>query len=198
MLRNYKIAGALAITSAVITIPSMILMVIDLFTESATLGLVNAAIQAISAVIFVLLMLYLRGYLEERLSLGKQTILFGFIITTGLLIYAVSITASFLDPVSSILTSLVAMVPSIALGILLMVVAFRIINSKVPDIGYAKGFAYLVGATGLLNATILLSDLAVMTNLASDILMALMFFAAGKAGSAGAEATPQLADASAA
>ncbi|MEO4046056.1 hypothetical protein AAFN46_03055 [Pseudomonas sp. CAU 1711] len=191
MFRNYKIAGGLAIVSAVIAIPSMILMFIDMFTESAALGLASAVTQLISGTVFVLLMLYLRSYLEQHLGLGQQKILFGFIIATGALVPIAGIAMGFLDPFSSIVTMLAAMIPSILWGILMLVVAFRIINAKVVDVSYAKAYAYLVGATGLLNATILLSDLALLLGLASDIIMALMFFAATQNKLPG-EAVPQL------
>lgn len=176
MFRNYKLAGCLAIVSALISIPSMILMAIDLFTDDSRLAMANAITLAISATIFTLLMLYLRSYLEERLALGKQKVLFGFIIALGILTYGVGIVASFLDPLSSIITSLASVAPAIPLGILMLVVALRIIKSPLPDTGYAKAYAYLVGATGLLNATTLFADLAVLLNLASDIIMAVMFF----------------------
>lgn len=191
MFRNYKLAGGLAIASAVIAIPSMILMLIDMFTESTALGLANAATQFISGIVFVLLMLYLRSYLETYLLLGKQKILFGFIIFIGALVPAAGIATGFLDPLSSIVAILVSLVPSILWGILMLVVAFRIINAKVADVSYAKAYAYVVGATGLLNATVLLSDLALLLSLASDIIMALMFFAVGK-NKDRSEATPQL------
>jgi hypothetical protein len=191
MFRNYKIAGGLAIASAVIAIPSMILMLIDMFTESAALGLANAATQLISGTVFVLLMLYLRSYLEQHLGLGQQKILFGFIIAAGALVPVAGIAMGFLDPFSAIMTMLVAMIPSILWGILMLVVAFRIINAKVADVSYAKAYAYLIGAAGLLNATVLLSDLALLLGLASDIIMALMFFAASKNQDHN-EAAPQL------
>ncbi len=180
MFRNYKLAGSLAIVSALISIPSMILMAVDMFSEDSRLALANAITLAISATVFVLLMLYLRSYLEERLALGKQNVLFGFIIALGILTYGVGIVASFLDPLSSIITTLASAIPAIALGILMFVVALRIIQTKLPDTGYAKAYAYLVGATGLLNATILLADLAILLNLASDIIMAVMFFSTAK------------------
>lgn len=180
MFRNYKLAGCLAIASALISIPSMILMAIDMFSEDSRLALANAITQTISATVFVLLMLYLRSYLQERLALGKQKVLFGFIIALGILIYGTSISISFLDPFSSIITILASSAPAILLGILLLVVALRIIKTKLPGTGYAKAYAYLVGATGLLNATILFADLAVLLNLASDIIMAVMFFNTAK------------------
>ncbi|QKE64145.1 hypothetical protein HNE05_12565 [Aquipseudomonas campi] len=180
MFSNFKLAGCLAIASAVMAIPSMILMLIDVFSENSALALANLVALSISATLFVLLMLYLRSYLETRMALGKQNILFGFIIVLGLLGYGVGVVASFLDPLTSLLTSLAALAPIIPLGILLMVVAWRILNVKTDSNGYTKAFAYLIGATGLFNATVLFSDLSVLLNIASDIILALMFFAESK------------------
>lgn len=177
MLKNYLYGGIFAIFSALLTIPISILMVLSLFSTDQTLSNWNSILVLSHSIIFIFVFLYLKEFSQEKLNINNQAWLFYSIIILGLTINVLTAFIDFEQILSFFYMILISVALTIPLGVLFFVLSQKILKSGVENIAYSKATGYMLATTGLLMATVILSELAVISSILTDIFLALMFIA---------------------
>lgn len=176
-MKNYKLAGCISLLSAILAIPTSIFMILSMFGRQDEFSGYNIIITLISSVIFLAMMFYLRAFLDEKLGLGKQNGLMGSIV---LLYISSNVSLLFFDMenmLGLIMLAVISVGLTIPLGILYFVLSQRILKSEgVSNVSHAKAFSYTMATTGLLLATLIFSEISILTSIIMDIFLALMFF----------------------
>jgi hypothetical protein len=174
-----NIAAWLSITSAVIAIPIFVLSVFLASRSGTGQKLLEILLQLISVGIFVFIFSSLRQLLNTRFDFyGTDTLI-------NILIW-VNIGATVLTIFTALLPSLKTPVRIldilllIALGLIFIVFAIKLL--RLPDslFGMLKHFSYLSIASGFCFATILLIPLGLLANAVADIVLGVIFFRAAE------------------
>lgn len=176
--QRLNVAGWLSVTSAVLSIPILILSVM-LGPASESLGARtgSALLTVASTALFVYVFSTLRALLIGRYAFHETSGLITILIVGNVVIAAFSVLGvlSFAIETAVSVLSLIAIVP---FGIIFIVFAIKLL--RLPDNlhGMLKPFCYLSIATGFCFATVLLIPLGVLASAVSDILLAIIFFRA--------------------
>ena len=183
--QRLSLAGWLSVTNAVLTIPILILSLIlaaaSQASPSAASGfgarILSALLTLASTAVLVYIFSTLRVLLVEGYSFHETSGLITMLIAVNVVFAAFQV-LGVLSPAIETVVSILSMVAMVPLGIIFIVFAIKLL--RLPDNlhGMLKPFAYTSIATGFCFATILLSPVGVLTSVASDIFLAIIFFRA--------------------
>jgi hypothetical protein len=176
LFKNYLYGGLFSILSAAITLPVTILMFLSFLSDDESLSNWNAMLVAFQSVVFVVVMLYLREFVRERLNTGNLLWLFSSIIVLGLAINILTLLLDMNQILSMLYLMIAILVLYIPLGVLLIILSQRILKSNTASVAYSKPTGHAVATTGILMATVFFAEFAIISSLFMDVFLALMFF----------------------
>ena len=176
-----NVAAWLSITTAVLTIPILMLSVaietgVELgrfpaFAARATNGLLTVC----SAALFVYVFSTLRVLLEERYSFHSTSGLLRFLIGMNVLLGGLSV-IGILSPAIDNVADWLSMIAIIPFGICFIGLGIKLLRLPQNLHGMLKPFSYTAIASGFCFATILFIPIAVLVGAANDIILAIIFF----------------------
>lgn len=172
-----RIAGFLAMTSAILSIP--VLLLSYHFNENDTLGyaLFLTFMQIIALCFFTYLNLFLKKFLNLRFSFHDADNYIDFLITINFFLCFAGIAEIYLSTFAEPLEQFsLLLLGSFGIGQLL----FGIKLFQLPDTlqGLLKPFCFFVILTGILVTTIFLSPFAALTGAIADVMLGTIFFQA--------------------
>jgi hypothetical protein len=178
--RKLRIAGFLAMTSAVLSIPLLLLSYHFYENDETGYALFLSFSQLAGLYLFIYLNSFLKKFLNLRFSFHEADNYIDFLITTYAFLTLAGICALFLSALAEPLELFsLLLIVSFGVGQLL----FGIKLFQVPDSldGMLKPFCIFTILTGILVATIFLLSLASLTGALADVMLGTIFFkAAGK------------------
>ncbi|MRR06288.1 MAG: hypothetical protein EG828_05000 [Deltaproteobacteria bacterium] len=177
--RNLRLAGFLAMASAVLSIPLLLLSHHFYQNDAQGYTLFLTLIQLVGLFLFIYLNSFLKKFLNLRFAFHETDNYIDFLITITVFLTLASIGALYLPTLAEPLElfSLLLLV-SFGVGQLL----FGIKLFSVPDSlqGMLKPFCLFAILTGLLIATLILLPLASLTGALADVMLGTIFFRAGR------------------
>jgi hypothetical protein len=172
-----RIAGFLAMTSAILSIPLLLLS--NHFNENDTMGyaLFLTFMQIAGLGLFIYLNSFLKKFLNLRFSFHEVDNYIDFMITINIFLCVAGIAGIFLTTLTEPLAQFsLLLIVSFGIGQLL----FGIKLFKLPDSlqGMLKPLCFITMLTGLLIATIFLLPIAAFTGAIADVMLGTIFFQA--------------------
>ncbi len=172
-----RIAGCLAMTSAILSIPLLLLS--DHFNQNDTLGyaLFLTFMQIVGLGLFTYLTSFLKRFLNLRFSFHEADNYIDFLITTNIFLCVAGIAGIYLTKLAEPLEQFsLLLIISFGVGQLL----FGIKLFQLPDSlqGMLKPFCFFTMLTGILIATIFLLPIAAVTGAIADVMLGTIFFQA--------------------
>jgi hypothetical protein len=171
-------AGWLGVTSAVLTIP---LVLLEPSAQSNETRLVRDLLALVSTGISVYLYLTLRELLQARFDFHEADAAIGFLVGMSIALFALSLLGHFATrPPLETLLGFAFLAAAAAAGAGLIIFALRLL--RLPDrlYGYLRPYAFANIALGVCLASVVLVQLGVLASVAADTLMALIFFGAAR------------------
>jgi hypothetical protein len=179
--KNLRLAGWLTILSAIVTLPLVALGLLSEFTADKSTAwsylefIFNVAYTALFVYIFVMI----RRLLNEKAGFHGADRYITTIIALNVVIALLAALASIFPEAEEVI-SMVVLVMVVPAGVVSVIFGVKLL--KCPDdlFGYLKPFAYLTIASGVMLATVILMLFAMLTSIAADIVLALIFFKSAK------------------
>jgi len=175
--RKLRIAGFLAMTSAVLSIPLLLLSYHFYENDEMGYALFLTFAQLAGLCLFTYLNSFLKRFLNLRFSFHETDNYIDFLITINVFLTLAGIGELFLPALAEPLEQFsLLLIASFGVGQLL----FGLKLFQVPDslYGMLKPFSFLTIFTGILIATILLLPLASLTGAIADVILGTIFFKA--------------------
>jgi hypothetical protein len=179
--KNLRLAGWLTILSAVVTLPLVALGLLSEFTADKSTAWIylelifNVAYTALFVYIFVMI----KRLLNEKAGFHGADRYITTIIALNVVIALLAALASIFPEAEEVISMLV-LVMVVPAGVVSVIFGVKLL--KCPDdlFGHLKPFAYLMIASGVMLATVILMLFAMLTSIAADIVLALIFFKSAK------------------
>lgn len=176
-----NLAGWLAVVSAVITFPGIILSIISgmVQVKSASLLYLEAIFNTGTTALTVFIFIMLKRLLNEKAKFHDVDKYITFLIWVTIILTVIEVLTLPFSEIQGII-GLGVIVLIIPLGIIYIVFGIKLLNCEDNLFGYLKPFSYLSIATGIMMAVVILIPLGMITSIISDIVLALIFFKAVK------------------
>lgn len=147
--------------------------------KSAALLYLEALFSTGYVVIFVYIFIILKRLLNEKAAFHDVDKYITFLIWINVVIMVISvITLPFTEAQEIIgIGILVLLIP---LGIIYVVFGIKLLNCEDNLFGYLRPFSYMIIATGIMTAVVVLILFGMITSIISDVMLALIFFKAAK------------------
>lgn len=169
-----NLAGWLSILYAAITVPTLILSFSGIVSEDDNFEIASHALEFLSTFLWIYLLLALKKFIELRFQLKSLTAYVDSLIVITLLLMAFGF---LLDQDPEAIS--VGMIMYFGLIVVYAVISFllgRKLLSIKEEYPYIRAFSWTIMISGVCMATIILLLLAIPIGIASDILLALLFF----------------------
>lgn len=175
--RNLRLAGSLAMTSAVLSIPLLLLSLHFYQNDSQGYTLFLTLIQLAGLFLFIYLNSFLKRFLNLRFAFHETDNYIDFLITISVFLTLASIGALYLPTLAEPL-ELFSLLLLVSFGVGQLLFGIKLFN--VPDSlqGMLKPFCLFAILTGLLIATIILLPFASLTSAIADVMLGTIFFRA--------------------
>jgi hypothetical protein len=167
--KEMRTAGWACVVSAVITLPVFILQLLASATEAETERVI---LSIITLLLFVYIFHSLRRLLNEVYDFHLVDSYITFLIWFN--VGGTIISAVVTQPDATI--AILALIALLALGIVMIAFAIKLMKLEDQLAGLLKPFCYLCIAQGVCLASIVLSPLGLLVSMAADIVLALIFF----------------------
>ncbi|MHC1697003.1 MAG: hypothetical protein AB9919_02835 [Geobacteraceae bacterium] len=177
--RKLRIAGFLAMTSAVLSIPVLLLSYHYYDYDEPGYALFLTLAQIVGLCLFIYLNLFLKKFLNQRFSFHETDNYIDFLITINVFLTLAGIGAILLPALAQPLEQFsLLLILSFGVGQLL----FGIKLFNVPDSlqGMLKPLCFFTILTGTLIASIFLMPIASLTGALADVMLGTIFFKAGE------------------
>lgn len=170
-------AGFLAMTSAALSIPFMILSYYLDERGDLAAGMIHAAMYLVGTSLFVVLASLLKRLLNSGHSFHEADNPIDFLIIINLILGLAGIAGLFISPLEEPLTQYSVLL-IIAFGIAEIVLGIKLF--RLPDSlkGLLKPYCLFTIVTGALLASVLLMPLGVITGAVADVMLGTIFFQA--------------------
>ena len=175
--RNLRLAGSLAMASAVLSIPLLLLSHHFYQNDAQGYTLFLTLIQLAGLFLFIYLNSFLKRFLNLRFAFHETDNYIDFLITITVFLTLASIGALYLPTLAEPL-ELFSLLLLVSFGVGQLLFGIKLFN--VPDSlqGMLKPFCLFAILTGLLIATIILLPLASLTGAIADVMLGTIFFRA--------------------
>ncbi len=192
MTRNgFRRAGYLAMTSAILSIPFLVLSYQFSQREDVASNGVLAAIQLVGLFLFVYLAAMLKKLLNQRHSFHDVDNYIDFLITTNL-IFSLATVAGLFIPVYESAIERFCFILIVVFGVTQVLFGFKILRAPDSARGMLRPYGIFTIITGGLVASVALLPAAVITGAIADVVLGTIFFqATGRTTRDGIENPPQ-------
>lgn len=173
--RTLKLAGLLAMASAFLTLPLVYLSSLLESSGTANAPAIRTVIQVAGSVLFALIVLYLKKFLNSRCNFHDTDRSIVLLLITSIVTGVLSIGALYHLPLKEPIGSVV-MVLLVVQGIVQLQFGYKL--RKLPDDlgGLRKPFCYANMATGVLLASVVFMALSILVSAISDLMLGTIFF----------------------
>lgn len=170
-------AGFLAMTSAILCIPALLLSYYLATTELQADVLLLAAVQLLGLFLFTVLTLCFKKLLNSRFLYHRADNYFDFLVATYLFYTAASISSLFLPSLQKPL-DLFSMLLVCAIGVAQVLLGINLFQLPDSLYGMRKPYCFLTIITGIFVATIVLLPIGVIVGAITDVMLGTIFFQA--------------------
>jgi hypothetical protein len=167
------------VTNAAVTLPGVAVSVLAGILENPQLELLSQVVALVTSAMTVYILSSLSRLLAARDYRGARTPIV--VVIAGNIYVAVVNLLSGLLPAFDTATGIMTVVAIVPVGIAYIVMGIKVQNAAPLLPGPARGFSYTTIASGVCFASVLLLPLGLLTNIASDVLLAMVFFKASDA-----------------
>ena len=175
--KNLRLAGWLTILSAIVALP---LAAFGLFSgfmaDKSTLWIYLEVIFNVAyTALFVYIFVMMRRLLNEKAGFHGADGYITTMIALNVVIAALAALAS-IFPEAEVVISVAVLVMLVPAGVVAVIFGVKLL--KCPDdlFGHLKPFAYLMIVSGVMLATVILVPFSMLTSIAADVVLALIFF----------------------
>ena len=177
--RNFNTAGWMAIVSAVLNAPVLVVTVAAVFLpENPALRVLGTVLSVATALLAIYLLVALRQLLHRH-DFHAADFWFALLIGGYLVAMVLQIVAEAVPGAESVTGVLLLFV--LFLGVISAVFGFKILPAARVVAGPVRPFVYFTIATGVCLATLILLPIGLITTIVADVLLAMIFFRASAA-----------------
>ena len=176
--QQLNLAGWLAVTSAVLQIPILLLSImLEVLETGFAVRLASSLLGAVSLLLFVYIFVTLKALLGSRYDFHETDGLISALVVVNVVLVGLGLFSSVSEGATAAVgvLSLLALVP---VGIVYIVFAIKLLRLQGDLYGMLKPLSYLSIATGFCFAVVVLLPIAIVTGVAVDIILAIIFFRA--------------------
>jgi len=177
--RNLRLAGSLAMTSAVLSIPLLLLSFYLYQNDEQGYTLFLTIIQLAGLFLFIYLNSFLKSFLNLRFAFHETDNYIDFLITITIFLTIASIGALYLPTLAEPL-ELFSLLLLVSFGVGQLLFGIKLFHLPDSLQGMLKPFCLFAILTGLLIASIILLPLASLTGSIADVMLGTIFFRASK------------------
>lgn len=170
-------AGFLAMASAVLSIPFLILSFYLGDREDLVANVLHAAMYLVGTALFIFLASFLKRLLNARHSFHNVDNYIDFLIIINLIMGLAGIAGLFLPTWQEPLNQY-AILLIVAFGVANILFGFKLFGLSDPLKGMLKPYCFFTIATGALLASVLLIPLGIITGAIADVMLGTIFFQA--------------------
>jgi len=174
---DFRRAGYLAMTSAILSIPFLVLSYQLSQREDIISNAIQACMQLTGLFLFIYLAAALKKYLNHCHSFHEVDNYIDFLITTNLIISLATVAGLFL-PAYEIAIDRFCFILIVVFGVTQVLFGFKLLRAQDTPRGMLKPYSIFLIATGTLIATMVLLPAAVITGAISDVVLGTIFFQA--------------------
>lgn len=175
--KKLRWAGLLAMTSAVLGIPFMILSYYLNDRDDLLAHALQATTYLVGLFLFIYLASFLKRLLNTRHSFYDVDNYIDFLITTNLIMVMAGIAGLFLPALEEPL-NLFSILLIIAFGVAHILFGFKLLKLSDSLKGMLKPYCFFTIATGVLISSIVLIPFGVITGAITDVMLGTIFFQA--------------------
>jgi hypothetical protein len=175
--KHLRMAGFLAMTSAILGIPALLISYYLATTELQADALLLAAVQLLGLFLFTALTLSFKKLLNSRFLYHRADNYFDFLVATYLFYTAASISSLFLPSLQKPL-DLFSMLLVCAIGVAQVLLGINLFQLPDSLYGMRKPYCLLNIITGVLVASIVLLPIGVIIGAIADVMLGTIFFQA--------------------
>lgn len=179
--RRLRGAGLLAMLNAIMTIPWFIMTFVLVEKNGLWSKVANGAMQLTSTVIFVFMILTLRVLLNRRYAFQGANVIIDWMVKANIVLTVVSLAGIASKEIAEA-TGILALILIVPLGMLQLVMGFRLQQLPTDLNGLLRPYCYLNMITGFSLASIILIPVGVLAGAVSDIMLGTIFFQAASTG----------------
>ncbi len=181
--QRLTIAGWLSIVNAVITLPLFVFsLVLDALGGPAAKAL-SVLLTIATTALFIYVFTTLKDLLHARFDFHDTDTLISVLIMASVVVAAINLLSTVFSSLEAVIRwlSVLSLIP---FGVIFIVFAVKLLNLRDNLFGMLKPLSYLTIATGLCFGTIILIPFGLLTSAASDIILGMVFFRAGRSSNA--------------
>lgn len=175
--KNLRLAGWLTVLGAIAALPLAAFGLFSGFmTDKSTLWIYLEVIFNLAySALFVYIFVMIRRLLNEKAGFhGADRYITTIIALNVVIVVLAALTSIF--PGAEVVISMAVLVMLVPAGVVTVIFGVKLLECPDDLFGYLKPFAYLTIASGVMLATIFLMLFAMLTSIATDIVLALIFF----------------------
>ena len=172
-------AGRLAMLSALLTVPWMVLTFFLVDREGAGPRLAQAALLLVGTVLYVYLMVTLRRLFHAMYAYHGTDALIGLLIKANV-VSAVVGAAGLVVPALESSLAVFGIIVAVLLGILQLLFGLRLFAFSDPLGGLLRPYCWLNVVTGFCVAVIILLPVGMLTSAVADVMLGTIFFQAAR------------------
>lgn len=179
---QYALAGWLAIISAILVVPEIVLSVLSEFI-SPYLNLFVLLVHTVSLIVGIYILYMFRQLLNRQFSFHRADVLIITLIVANVVFFVIGvaeIAADTMNMTGERILSLITIILFVPFSI--VTVAFGVVLLKMKDdlFGLLKPFAYTTIGSGICGATIILVPLGLLAALVALVMQGMIFLRAGR------------------
>jgi hypothetical protein len=181
MKKRFRIAGCFSIANAVLSLPLFVASVLTGVAEATGTisGLTSRIITSVMSILMYPIAIYilvaLRKLFEQRYGYrGVSRILTTFIYISGVLMVASAL--GVISSATEAAAAILSVIGLIVMGIMSVVYGIKLLSFDQELYGFRKLYAGTSIAAGVCYATVLLIPLGLLVGIASNIILAIIFF----------------------
>jgi len=175
--KHFRRAGYLAMTSAILSIPFLVLSYQLSQREDIISNVIQASMQLAGLFLFIYLAAVLKKYLHHFHSFHEVDNYIDFLITTNLIFSLATIAGVFM-PAYEIAIDRFCFILIVVFGVTQVLFGLKLLRAQDTLRGMLKPYSIFLVATGALIATVALLPAAVITGAISDVMLGTIFFQA--------------------
>lgn len=179
-VQQLRLAGVLAMTSAILTIPALLLSYHLATTGMQVDHVLLATLELLGLVLFTAIMLLFKKLLNSHFLYHKADNYCDFLVTTYIFFTAANISSLFLPSLQDPL-DLFSLLLACAMGIAQIFLGFTLFRLPGTLYGMLKPYCILTITTGILVTSIVLLPIAMLVGAISDVMLGTIFFHAAAA-----------------
>ena len=177
--KKLRIAGFLAMASAILGIPLVILSYHFSDSKDLTPIVLLTVMQLAGLCLFTYLYSFLKRFLNLRFSFQQTDNYIDFLVTTNIFVALAGISGYFLTALREPL-ELFSLLLIISFGTVQLLFGIKLLQLSDSLQGMLKPFCYLSILTGIFIATIVLLPIASLTGAIADVMLGTIFFQASE------------------